>query len=190
MPLKWSWEADVDTCHSVITSLNRFHTKSAVHIMYWYQTFMFVEMVLRCKCVCEKLFWYFSESSVCTVAVCAGSGASVLNGVKADLYVTGKHTWYFFCFTVDLFAWHCYYCRCNYYIHCSGEMSHHEVLDAVAKGSSVILSDHSNSERGFLAVFRERLAVRLPDSVTVAVSKADRDPLEVVWPTPSYSCTS
>ncbi|KAL7373135.1 hypothetical protein ABVT39_028144 [Epinephelus coioides] len=89
------------------------------------------------------------ESSVHTVAVCAGSGASVLNGVKADLYVTG-------------------------------EMSHHEVLDAVARGSNVILSDHSNSERGFLAVFRERLAVRLPDIVTVVVSKADRDPLEVV----------
>ncbi|XP_044194375.1 NIF3-like protein 1 [Thunnus albacares] len=89
------------------------------------------------------------ESSVCTAAVCAGSGASVLNGIRADLYITG-------------------------------EMSHHEVLDAVAKGTSVLLSDHSNSERGFLAVFRERLAVRLPDSVTVVVSKADRDPLEVV----------
>ncbi|XP_008300726.1 NIF3-like protein 1 [Stegastes partitus] len=89
------------------------------------------------------------ESSVSTVAVCAGSGASVLSGVKADLYVTG-------------------------------EMSHHEVLDAAANGTSVILSDHSNSERGFLAVFRERLAVRLPDVVTVMVSKADRDPLEVV----------
>ncbi|KAM8729480.1 NIF3-like protein 1 isoform 1-T2 [Acanthopagrus schlegelii] len=89
------------------------------------------------------------ESSVCTVAVCAGSGASVLNGVKADLHITG-------------------------------EMSHHEVLDASANGTSVILSDHSNSERGFLTVFREKLAVRLPDSVTVVVSKADRDPLEVV----------
>ncbi|XP_028287699.1 NIF3-like protein 1 isoform X2 [Parambassis ranga] len=89
------------------------------------------------------------ESSVCSMAVCAGSGASVLNGVKADLYVTG-------------------------------EMSHHEVLDAVARGTSVILSDHSNSERGFLSVFKERLAVSLPDNVTVVVSKADRDPLEVV----------
>lgn len=89
------------------------------------------------------------ESSVRTVAVCAGSGASVLSGVKADLYITG-------------------------------EMSHHEVLDAVAKGISVILSDHSNSERGFLAVFRERLTVRLPDTVTVVLSKVDRDPLEVV----------
>lgn len=60
-------------------------------------------------------------------------------------------------------------------------MSHHEVLDAAAKGTNVILSDHSNSERGYLAVFREKLAVRLPDSMTVVVSKADRDPLEVVW---------
>ncbi|XP_028332300.1 NIF3-like protein 1 [Gouania willdenowi] len=89
------------------------------------------------------------ESCVHSVAVCAGSGASVLNGVKSDLYVTG-------------------------------EMSHHEVLDAVAKGTCVILSDHSNSERGFLSVIRERLAVRLPDNVTVTVSKADRDPLQVV----------
>ena len=62
----------------------------------------------------------------------------------------------------------------------SGEMSHHEVLDAVAKGTSVILSDHSNSERGFLRVFKERLAARLSDSVTIAISKRDRDPLEVV----------
>lgn len=89
------------------------------------------------------------ESTVGSVAVCAGSGVSVLIGVKADLYITG-------------------------------EMSHHEVLDAVAKGTSVILSDHSNSERGYLTVFRERLAVRLQEGITVVVSKADRDPLEVV----------
>lgn len=89
------------------------------------------------------------ESTVGSVAVCAGSGASVLSGVKADLYITG-------------------------------EMSHHEVLDTVAKGTSVILSDHSNSERGYLTVFKERLAVRLHEGITVVVSKADRDPLEVV----------
>ncbi|KAL0984510.1 hypothetical protein UPYG_G00142420 [Umbra pygmaea] len=89
------------------------------------------------------------ESIVSTVAVCAGSGGSVLNGVKADLYITG-------------------------------EMSHHEVLDAVAAGCSVILSEHSNSERGFLSVIRERLKVHLSDSVTVVLSQVDRDPLEVV----------
>ncbi|XP_066522186.1 NIF3-like protein 1 isoform X2 [Hoplias malabaricus] len=89
------------------------------------------------------------DSVVTTVAVCAGSGASVLQGVKADLYITG-------------------------------EMSHHEVLDAVAKGTSVILSDHSNSERGFLTVFKERLTACLPENVTIVISQKDRDPLEVV----------
>ncbi|XP_051927855.1 NIF3-like protein 1 isoform X2 [Hippocampus zosterae] len=89
------------------------------------------------------------ESFVRTVAACAGSGASVLSGVQADLYVTG-------------------------------EMSHHEVLDAVARGTSVILSDHSNSERGYLSVFRQKLTERVPADVVVMVSKADRDPLEVV----------
>lgn len=42
---------------------------------------------------------YVSESSVRTVAACAGSGASVLSGVKADLYITGKpHKKYNFSF--------------------------------------------------------------------------------------------
>ncbi|XP_067285308.1 NIF3-like protein 1 [Pseudorasbora parva] len=89
------------------------------------------------------------DSLVKTVAVCAGSGASVIQGVKADLYITG-------------------------------EMSHHEVLDAVSKGTSVILSDHSNSERGFLTVFRDRLAARVGDTVTVSISQTDRDPLQVI----------
>lgn len=88
---------------------------------------------------------------------------------------------------VFLFVYlHWYSCSYNYCIHFSGEMSHHEVLDAAAKGTTVLLSDHSNSERGFLTVFRERLAVRLPDSVAVVVSTADRDPLEVVWPSLSW----
>ncbi|KAF4085353.1 hypothetical protein AMELA_G00117310 [Ameiurus melas] len=89
------------------------------------------------------------DSVVKSVAVCAGSGASVLQGVKADLYITG-------------------------------EMSHHEVLDAVSKGTSVILSEHSNSERGFLTVFKERLSAHLPESVTIIVSQKDKDPLQVM----------
>lgn len=61
-----------------------------------------------------------------------------------------------------------------------GEMSHHEVLDAVAKGTSVILSDHSNSERGYLVVFKEKLAAKLSHTVNIVVSERDRDPLQVV----------
>lgn len=59
------------------------------------------------------------DADVKIVAVCAGSGASVLKGVKADLYITG-------------------------------EMSHHDVLDAQHNGTTCILLNHSNSERQFL----------------------------------------
>lgn len=67
---------------------------------------------------------------------------------------------------------------CNLFL--LGEMSHHEVLDAVSKGTSVILSEHSNSERGFLTVFKERLSAHLTDSVTIIISKKDKDPLQVM----------
>ena len=86
---------------------------------------------------------------VSTVAVCAGAGASVLRGVRADLYLTG-------------------------------EMSHHEVLAATSRGTAVVLCEHSNSERGFLPVFREMLQRCLEPDVEVTISKVDRDPLHVV----------
>ncbi|XP_040211834.1 NIF3-like protein 1 [Rana temporaria] len=89
------------------------------------------------------------ESSVNVMAVCAGSGSSILSGVPADLYLTG-------------------------------EMSHHEVLDAVAEGHSVILCEHSNSERGYLQELRGQIAERLEGKVEVVVSKKDHDPLLVV----------
>ena len=93
---------------------------------------------------------FFSEKlEIKTVAVCAGSGASVLRGVKADLYLTG-------------------------------EMSHHEVLDASCKGTHVVLCDHSNTERGFLNVVQGRLVDMLAMKVQVIVSEVDRDPLVVV----------
>ena len=83
------------------------------------------------------------------MAVCAGSGASVLCGVKVDLFLTG-------------------------------EMSHHEVLDAACKGTHVVLCDHSNTERGFLNVVQGRLVDMLAMKVQVIVSEVDRDPLVVV----------
>uniref|UniRef100_A0A452HFY4 NIF3-like protein 1 n=1 Tax=Gopherus agassizii TaxID=38772 RepID=A0A452HFY4_9SAUR len=89
------------------------------------------------------------EAKVKVAAVCAGSGSSVLQGVEADLYLTG-------------------------------EMSHHEVLDAVARGISVILCEHSNTERGFLSELRDMLATHLENKITVIVSERDRDPLQVV----------
>jgi putative NIF3 family GTP cyclohydrolase 1 type 2 len=84
-----------------------------------------------------------------TVALCAGSGVSVLKETSADLYLTG-------------------------------EMLHHDVLDAVHRGIHVILTNHSDSERGFLNAFASILNRSLQNSVKVCVSKADRDPLQTV----------
>lgn len=88
------------------------------------------------------------DSMIETVAVCAGSGASVLRTVHgtADLFITG-------------------------------EMSHHEILDATHSGTTVILCNHSNSERGFLKIFQARLQTILKDHCEVIVSQCDMDPL-------------
>lgn len=90
-----------------------------------------------------------TDSQVKTVAVCAGSGVSVLRSTDADLWLTG-------------------------------EMSHHEVLDAVHKGSSVILVEHSNSERGYLEELGPNLHQLFDGKVNVIISQKDRDPLQVV----------
>ena len=94
-------------------------------------------------------FFNFSASEIKSIAVCAGSGSSVLHGVCADLYITG-------------------------------EMSHHELLDATQRGRSVILGDHSNTERGFLSNFQKTLTDLFENKVTVIQSTVDKDPLEIV----------
>jgi putative NIF3 family GTP cyclohydrolase 1 type 2 len=63
----------------------------------------------------------------------------------------------------------------------TGEMSHHEVLDAMHKGSSVILCEHTNTERGFLKPWSEQLKETLgQQNVNVLISDFDKDPLRVV----------
>lgn len=66
----------------------------------------------------------------------------------------------------------------------TGELSHHDVLAANAAGTTVILTDHSNTERGFLPVMAEHLAATLTAAgttpPTMIVSKVDMDPLVVV----------
>ncbi|XP_057275795.1 NIF3-like protein 1 [Pezoporus wallicus] len=65
-------------------------------------------------------------------------------------------------------------------LYLTGEMSHHDVLDAVANGISVILCEHSNTERGFLTELRDMLAIHLQNKVNIIVSETDRDPLKVL----------
>lgn len=63
----------------------------------------------------------------------------------------------------------------------TGEMSHHQVLEAVGRGSAVILCEHTNTERGFLqGAYKELLEHVLDGKVQVSIAAADRDPLETV----------
>jgi len=62
----------------------------------------------------------------------------------------------------------------------TGEMRHHDVLEKTAAGGAVILTDHTNTERGYLPVYAERIQQALGSDVAVTVSGIDREPLRVV----------
>ena len=68
---------------------------------------------------------------------------------------------------------------CDVDLYLTGEMSHHDVLAATSQGISVILLDHSNSERGFLTHLKSRLSDKLPN-VELVISETDRDPLVIM----------
>lgn len=87
-----------------------------------------------------------------SIAVCAGSGSKLLNGVNADLILTG-------------------------------EFSHHEILHEVHRGVSVIVTDHTNTERGYHEEFRKKfdsLLKKYNENIELVVSQVDRDPLEYI----------
>lgn len=81
------------------------------------------------------------------IALCAGAGGAVVTRAAA----------------ADLYL--------------TGEMRHHDILAANARGTSVILTDHSHSERGYLAELRRELRARLGPTVDVVISRTDREPL-------------
>lgn len=91
------------------------------------------------------------DSSVKTIAVCAGSGSSVFAGLRnVDIQITG-------------------------------ELSHHAVLDATHRGTTVILCDHTNTERGFLNVIKRHFEqIWNQNQIQLLISERDRDPLEIV----------
>lgn len=68
----------------------------------------------------------------------------------------------------------------NVSLYVTGEMSHHDVLHAAQSGVSVILCDHSNTERGFLKVLQESLTKVFQNQIDIQVSMSDKDPLDVV----------
>lgn len=89
------------------------------------------------------------ERSIHNVAVCAGAGGGVFEKLSG----------------FDLYV--------------TGEMRHHDVRARVAQGSSVILSEHTHTERGYLQVLSEWLRAGTGGAVTFHVSRCDRDPLSL-----------
>jgi hypothetical protein len=65
-------------------------------------------------------------------------------------------------------------------VYLTGEMRHHDILAAIADGISVILSEHTHTERGYLPVLKRQLSDLLGKTVTVEVSKRDREPVETL----------
>jgi dinuclear metal center YbgI/SA1388 family protein len=61
----------------------------------------------------------------------------------------------------------------------TGELKHHDRLDAAAHGTSVILCGHTETERPYLRVLARRLQRLLP-GLKVTVSKADRPPARML----------
>lgn len=63
----------------------------------------------------------------------------------------------------------------------SGEMSHHDVVEACSKGTAVILCEHSNTERGFLhKVYKNQIETACGGKVEVIIAHNNRDPLQIV----------
>ena len=62
----------------------------------------------------------------------------------------------------------------------TGEMKHHDLLAANARGVTVILSEHTHTERGYLPVLKKRLARELPDDVSLLIARTDRDPVSLL----------
>ncbi len=60
----------------------------------------------------------------------------------------------------------------------TGEMGHHEVLASVARGATVVLTDHTHCERGYLMRYAAR--IHASTGLDVRVSAVDTDPLSVV----------
>ncbi len=84
------------------------------------------------------------------IAVCAGAGGSLFEKVQG----------------ADLFV--------------TGEMRHHDVLAKVRAGSSVLLSEHTHTERGFLPELARNIEALAEGRIKALVSQKDADPLRTV----------
>jgi len=74
-------------------------------------------------------------------------------------------------------------------VYLTGEMSHHEVLAAVATGRNVLLCGHTNTERGYLPELATKLQEKLAEHegdekdfipADIHISQEDKHPLDFV----------
>jgi putative NIF3 family GTP cyclohydrolase 1 type 2 len=62
-------------------------------------------------------------------------------------------------------------------VYVTGELGHHDVLALLARGKSVILAEHSHTERGYLPRLKERLAALTEGKIEILIAESDREPL-------------
>ncbi len=91
-----------------------------------------------------------------TVGLCAGAGGSLLDEVGPPAAAGAMDAFF------------------------TGEMRHHGVLDAVARGIHVVLVGHTQTERPYLKVYRRRIIAAGADKVEWSVSRADKPPSRLV----------
>ncbi len=65
-------------------------------------------------------------------------------------------------------------------VYLTGEMKHHDVLAAVENGTGVILCGHTETERGYLSILRQRLLDETNKAIDLIISKVDRAPLNQI----------
>lgn len=83
-----------------------------------------------------------SDEPIERVGVCPGAGASLLETAIDE--------------------------GCQLFV--TGEMRHHEALAAIEKGVSILLAGHTNTERGFLPIYAERIREKAPGLEVVHAS--------------------
>lgn len=65
----------------------------------------------------------------------------------------------------------------------TGELTHHDILHETHRGTSVLITDHSNTERGFINVFKKRFneaLLKKNEQVEILVSEFDHDPIQYI----------
>jgi len=92
-----------------------------------------------------------ADTPVTFVGVCPGAGSSLSKSARGE--------------------------GCEVFV--TGEMSHHDVMGALHAGMSVILGNHTSTERGYLPRLAEQIRGALP-LAAVVISAADSDPLVTV----------